>query len=292
MLRRTSTTLRVLIACGLALSAFQSNDGQKGSCVACAPDDTDGGDPGVRRPTDRGDHVGCTLNATDGVDDVGEIDQSGSGDDLIDLSIDAFSSDLSWLFGVSITVYWVRESGAPNAYFHPSDFPKLRRYARFGEAAHDADDGTVFLGTKLMRSELKEGHRYALAAIVGHEFGHAMQAKKQCSLSGKWRELHADYMGGYYIGARHHELNNQAPKQAYISLSEKGDYNFNEVGHHGTPEERGSAFEAGYRYALSIAKNNRDRTINRADAARAYDRGLTIVEALKSMEDVVKDRPR
>ena len=126
MLRRTITTMSVLTACGLGFSVLQSSIAPHAACIACTLEATDGDDPGVRRPDARADRVSCTLKATDGVGDLGEIDQSGSGDDLIDLSLDTFSSDLCWMFNVQVTIFWVRETSAPNAYFHPGTFPSLR----------------------------------------------------------------------------------------------------------------------------------------------------------------------
>ena len=288
MLRRTSTTMSVLVACGLAFSAFQSDDGQKGGCAACALDSTDGGDPGVRRPTNRGDRVGCTLNAKDGVGDFGEIDQSGTGNDKIDIDIATDSIGLSWAFEVKISVFFVKEGGGPNAKFHPGSLPGLRQFARVGQDPDDDRDGTILLGTKLMRSEIEQGRRYAISAIVGHEFGHAMQAKNRCSLHRKWAELHADYMGGYWVARRYFDPV-QAPSQAYASICRMGDYDFNSVGHHGTPEERGDAFEAGCRYGVSIEKANPKRSMDRDDAANAYRAGLKFIEEIRSRGHAADD---
>ena len=142
-----------------------------------------------------------------------------------------------------------------------------------------------------MRSELNEGRRYAFAAIVAHEFGHAMQRRKRCSLTGKWLEMHADYMGGYYVGYRHHSLSARSAKQAYVSLAEKGDYNFNNIGHHGTPEERASAFEAGFRCGLSLAKDDPNGENRQAEASKAYRQGLTLMDELRRIESAASNQP-
>jgi hypothetical protein len=289
MTSRTRAVMTTLVAGILAFSGLPFHVAQRGYCARGAWEPATDDNPGVRRSSRPGDRVGCMLNATDGVGGVGEIDHSGSGDDLIDLALDIFASDLGVRFDVSITVFWIKERGAPNAFFHPGSFPSLRPYARFGKAAYDGTDGSVFLGTKLMRSELSDGRPHAFAAIIGHEFAHAMQARKKYPLDGKWCELHADYMAGYYVATRSH-LADQAPVQSYLSLYKKGDYNFNDVGHHGTPKERGDAFEAGYRFGLSIAKNEHQGTKKLAGAAGAYQKGLTLMESLKNMEDAVRDR--
>jgi hypothetical protein len=244
----------------------------------------------VRRPSSRGARIACTLNATDGVGDVGQIDQSGSGDDFVDLTLDYHVFALGILFNVDIKVFWIKEEGGPNAFFHQGTFPSLHPYARFGTAAADGTDGSVFLGTTLMRSELRDGRPYAFSAIVGHEFGHAMQQKRKCELKGKWREMHADYMAGYYVGVSR-LFQGTAPLQSCVSLYHKGDYNFNDVGHHGTPMERARAFEAGYQFGRSKARDMTDGG-DCAKALEAYRQGLVYIEGLKSTEDEMNGRLR
>lgn len=230
------------------------------------------------------------LNATDGVGDFGEIDPSGTENYIIDTDIALDSLCLSYAFDVKIRVFFVREHGGPNALFHPGTFPGLAPFARYGKEPDEDRDGTILLGTRLMKSEIREGRRYAILAILGHESAHAMQKKNQCALPGKWRELHADYMGGYWMARRKPHVPNQDPRQAYRSLCLMGDYHFNQPGHHGTPDERGNAFEAGYRYGLSVVKTDPEGSIKQAEAAKAYHQRLILMESLESREDAVRDR--
>jgi hypothetical protein len=74
-----------------------------------------------------GNHVACSLSATDGVDDVGRIDAKGSGHEVLDMLTHLDALALSQAFDVSITVFMVRENDKPNAFFrHFSPIPTTR----------------------------------------------------------------------------------------------------------------------------------------------------------------------
>lgn len=59
------------------------------------------------------------------------------------------------------------------------------------------------------------------------------------------RELHADYMAGYYLG-RKGLVTSSGVEEFATSLFEKGDYNFTSPQHHGTPIQRVAAMRGGY----------------------------------------------
>ncbi|MBE9127421.1 MULTISPECIES: hypothetical protein [unclassified Coleofasciculus] len=107
--------------------------------------------------------------------------------------------------------------------------------------------GTIYLGIRLLRDELFSMDKgfLAVVGIMAHEFAHILQWRNQSRLVGKYRELHADFLAGYYFGFKncipHRELCAFAR-----SLFEKGDYNFWNPDHHGTPQERVDAMMMGY----------------------------------------------
>jgi hypothetical protein len=66
-------------------------------------------------------------------------------------------------------------------------------------------DGSVYLGYTLMSDELRKRDVEGLSAIRGimaHEYAHVLQTKLDCKLEGSVRELHADFMAGWYMGIR------------------------------------------------------------------------------------------
>jgi hypothetical protein len=89
---------------------------------------------------------------------------------------------------------------------------------------------------------------YAVAGIMAHEFAHILQFDKESELSGKARELHADFMAGYYLGKKSYFAPTNVRAFA-VSLFEKGDYAFRSPSHHGTPQERVNAMVAGVQSA-------------------------------------------
>ena len=107
--------------------------------------------------------------------------------------------------------------------------------------------GSVFISSGLLIKEYKEtnGSLMSIPAILGHEFAHGMQSDNNFPYSGKWRELHADYLAGWFIGHRG-RFRPQNAIQAILNFYNKGDYEFNSEDHHGTPQERAAAFNAGY----------------------------------------------
>ena len=119
----------------------------------------------------------------------------------------------------------------------------------------------MFIGTSLIKAELRTGRWNGVSAILAHEFAHAMQAKRNCTLKGKWLELHADLMAGWYAAQKNQALH-QNDMIAFFSLSDKGDRSFGSPDHHGTPEERGTAFMLGYQKGREF------------DATKVYREGL------------------
>jgi hypothetical protein len=135
--------------------------------------------------------------------------------------------------------------------------------------------GTVFIGLRLINNEFSQSEYggVAVAGICAHECAHVYQMNTgyMSALSGptaKLVELHADYLAGFYLGkdgshpSAHIDLFAQ-------SLYSRGDYNFNNRQHHGTPEQRLAAMQKGY----GAGADN-------VDLSEAADDGSTFVKSL------------
>lgn len=106
-----------------------------------------------------------------------------------------------------------------------------------------------------LMSRYKDG--IAVVAIAAHEFGHIAQFRTgvdQHLLDGqstvKRVELHADFLSGYFLGRRKIEYPAMRLWSAGYTLYTIGDYAFNDRDHHGTPDERTKAAEAGFAHAV------------------------------------------
>jgi hypothetical protein len=152
------------------------------------------------------------------------------------------ASQESWIlvdgFKVFPGVMWFTEPKAPNA---------MATTANIG--GHNGTDGTVLLGRKLLGETFRIfgqnfGATIAYSAIMAHEFAHIAQFKTPGRHEYKYPELHADFMSGWYLGWRRKWTGmdlSSAAKQMYSI----GDFQFNDPGHHGTPDERLAAFTQG-----------------------------------------------
>jgi hypothetical protein len=120
-------------------------------------------------------------------------------------------------------------------------------------------DGTVLLGQNLLVQQLTQNPTGAtVVAIMAHEFGHLVQFRNGFREPGRRAELHADFMAGWYLNLR--------GRFALVSLMptlrvfyQIGDFQFNSPQHHGTPDERLAAAQAGF--------NSRAANISQAYAA-------------------------
>jgi hypothetical protein len=113
-------------------------------------------------------------------------------------------------------------------------------------------NGTVYIGLNLINTEFNNAEfgGVAVAGILAHECGHIFQfqsgyARQLAGPTGKLVELHADYIAGFYLG-RDRSHSKQHVELFAKSLFSKGDYDFNNQAHHGTPQQRVSAMQSGY----------------------------------------------
>jgi len=175
---------------------------------------------------------------------------------------------LNRVFGVNVPLYFLDDK-SKNAFFVALKFPPLMQLD--GMDPNLPVTGSVFMDATLLKSEFQEGggSGMSIPAILGHEYAHAMQSANNFPLSGKWAELHADYLAGWFIALRG-IFRLQDPNRAWISIASKGDYNFFEKGHHGSPQERAEAFAAGY---LLLANGRQTSGVT------AYSAGYQFVRA-------------
>lgn len=135
--------------------------------------------------------------------------------------------------------------------------------------------GTILFGITLLTSELRAvGGGYAVAGIAAHECAHIFQFTTNYarSLTGGQRtakamELHADFLAGYYLARD--KANSIQIRTFAQSLFSKGDQDYNNPRHHGTPQQRVRSMEEGY----SAASKN-------VEFAQAAELGARIVMSL------------
>jgi hypothetical protein len=110
---------------------------------------------------------------------------------------------------------------------------------------------TIVLGTNLLINNFLSSHNQGLEmikAVLAHEFGHVVQNEIRWDEEGKRRELHSDFLAGYYLGKNYNHSN----EQINILIAEffkLGDNNFWSPNHHGTSGERQCSFLEGYSFA-------------------------------------------
>lgn len=118
--------------------------------------------------------------------------------------------------------------------------------------------GTALFGITLMRQELvNRSGGTAVAGIAAHECAHIYQfftrygdILTRASHTAKPMELHADLLAGYYMKNKADRSGMSVDIRTFSrSLYDKGDWNFNEPNHHGTPDERVQAMETGFNLA-------------------------------------------
>jgi hypothetical protein len=202
--------------------------------------------------------VGCFLQgASAAAGNLTTLASSGqiyfpSGNAVIDGFLQTEGLNLVGTFSLSPRMFLLVDNQSPNAYATPERANAL------------GPDGTILFGHRMLSEQLQRDPSGATAvAIMAHEFGHLAQFRTGFREPGKRPELHADYMAGWYMNLRgRYAWTNLMPAlQVFFSV---GDYQFNSPTHHGTPQERLSAAQAGF---ASGALN----------AGHAYQLGLQFV---------------
>jgi hypothetical protein len=216
-----------------------------------------------------GEIFGCGLNAgASSFSELGAVQPGGTGNNSLDAGIQIDILELQKVFGVSAKMFLLQEANGPNAFALSQPVPQV--LGQFRIPAQASPDGMVFFGLGLMKSEYGSefGTGYAIPSIIGHEYAHILQYKLGFPLRGKWQELHADYLAGWYTAHRSRYVP-QNIAESMLSFFKKGDLDFNSPGHHGTPQERQEAFVAG----LNLNLRN-----NVSSGRAAYDQGIVYLQ--------------
>ena len=116
-------------------------------------------------------------------------------------------------------------------------------------------DGTVLFGNRLFARLMKfDPTGGAVMWTAAHEFAHIwlyFEGGRDRLLEGqttvKRVELHADFLAGFYLGQRKRSNESITLYHAGKDIWASGDTAFNNPNHHGTPEERIAAAEAGFK---------------------------------------------
>jgi hypothetical protein len=157
-----------------------------------------------------------------------------SGNVGLDAAVYSEIPKLEAFFGVNIDFFFILEDYSENAlYLH--------------ECNHSCD-GTIALGLKLLNNEyIKDPTLMTVRAVLAHEFGHCLQRLQGWRERGKRPELHADFLAGYYLHKMYGNVITWAILEKSLdNFGNKGDFNFWDPTHHGTPIERVCAFACGW----------------------------------------------
>jgi len=167
-----------------------------------------------------------------------------TGDAALDRALGMALVRLARTFGERPGFGFFDDRGRPNAYAsRETKVPGTWGTVVYGQ--------TLF--ADLMRRNSDKG--MAVLAVAAHEFGHIAQYRR--GVDGRLRggaptvkriELHADFLSGYFLGLRKREDSRISVWAAGKTFYEIGDYDFNNEGHHGTPDERVAAAEAGFKH--------------------------------------------
>jgi hypothetical protein len=178
---------------------------------------------------------------------------ASSGDRALDYALAQTLSRLTDMFGVLPGFSFFDDYDDANAYW--TSLTRLKRA-----------DGTVLFGTRYLQKYMREPEspEVVITAICAHEFGHAVQYKRnfmQQLNAGqptvKRTELNADFFAGYFAGARKLQKPDYPAAVFAANRFSRGDFS-KDKDHHGTPEERAAAvvrgFETAYRERHSFAE--------------------------------------
>jgi len=171
-----------------------------------------------------------------GLSSLGRLYES-TGDDELDAKLWYYKNDMENVFDVKVQLYIYNDAESPNA-CAISCTPDL--------ALCEDADGIVAYGYTMLLSKLWRSDQggYAVVGVLAHEFAHVLQYVRGNNLPTKLKELHADFLAGYYLGRK--QLMSGAVERFARALFEMGDFDFWNPNHHGTPQERVQAMSAGY----------------------------------------------
>ena len=170
-----------------------------------------------------------------------------SGNNFVDSGFGRSRSFMVRAFGVNPAFAFLDDSQSPNAFATPENLIDWER-----------GTGSVIFGVRLMTEEIAADRQTwgsALSLIMAHEWAHIKQFMSVGQMGNPLAELHADFLAGWWLGGFNLMTNGYGinPNSAARSVFDKGDFGFNDPGHHGTPQQRVTAMVAGYQ--LSVSQN-------------------------------------
>jgi len=184
---------------------------------------------------------------------LGSLSQhtSRSGNPQLDRALIAEVRTLDREFRINPGYRFLRDDDGPNAYATPDTYV-------------EGTFATVLFGLTLLQNELQTAYGgAAIAGIAAHEGAHVLQfrspeiSRRLNGATNKSSELHADFMAGYYFART--DRTERSLVTFGESLFSKGDYNYNDKQHHGTPQQRVTAMRAGY----NVGRYDLDEAVNR-----------------------------
>ena len=128
--------------------------------------------------------------------------------------------------------------------------------------------GAILFGVRLLAEQLRKPHpvpldkAWTIAAIMAHEWTHIVQfATELRSPRTRNTELMADFMAGWYLGAKQRYYSfwgrGSDVRAAFRSFFDMGDTNFDQPGHHGTHAERLTAIMRGVQLSYATGADFR-----------------------------------
>lgn len=188
-----------------------------------------------------------------------------TGDRNLNQRLDAALQRLAKTFDVWPQVGFYDDGKQPNAMAIWYEEDGKRRYA------------VVFGRTYFTRLFDYDPSGITFLQTAAHEFAHVWMYKSgqlDTLLAGrptvKRAELHADYLSGYYLGLRKRDNPGAKFRSAGMKRWQSGDMLIQNQHHHGTPEQRLAAAEAGFRLGY----------LRGAKPPAAFDAATKYVEAL------------
>jgi len=189
------------------------------------------------KTTASGDLVfaGCYApSATSGNVDCGLA--STFGDPNSDAAVQAEAANQSYFWsGIPATVYPWNDCSGPNAVSLPT--------------------GDILYGVSLFQQLVAAygGDAAPISGVLAHEWGHQVQFNNGWFMSSEPTsrpiELEADAFSGFYM-ALGESYSWTSIDNYFSAIASEGDYNFNDPGHHGTPQERLTAAQLGFQTAI------------------------------------------
>jgi hypothetical protein len=125
-------------------------------------------------------------------------------------------------------------------------------------ALADPQTRQIFFGVNLFNKLVAQhGNILPVAGVLAHEWGHQIQFNFGWQTNPvRAMELEADAFSGYFM-ALAKGWAWQYMHSYFQTVFETGDYNFNNPGHHGTPQQRHAAARLGFDTAMQAASFGR-----------------------------------